>query len=62
MAIRQRKKPEEPIDWNEYKSMSFTRAVSNLNQLQAPCYLFYFMFSNTMKICYEHYFCNAGDF
>ncbi|KAH9707939.1 cytochrome P450 85A1 [Citrus sinensis] len=27
MAIRQRKKPEEPIDWNEYKSMSFTRAV-----------------------------------
>ncbi|KAK0573451.1 hypothetical protein LWI29_008188 [Acer saccharum] len=26
-AIRQRKKPDEPIDWNDYKSMSFTRAV-----------------------------------
>ncbi|KAK9277140.1 hypothetical protein L1049_006679 [Liquidambar formosana] len=27
LAIRERKKPEEPIDWNDYKSMSFTRAV-----------------------------------
>uniref|UniRef100_A0A2N9EUE7 Cytochrome P450 n=1 Tax=Fagus sylvatica TaxID=28930 RepID=A0A2N9EUE7_FAGSY len=26
-AIRERKKPDEPIDWNDYKSMSFTRAV-----------------------------------
>ncbi|KAL0003643.1 hypothetical protein SO802_011204 [Lithocarpus litseifolius] len=27
LAIRERKKQEEPIDWNDYKSMSFTRAV-----------------------------------
>ncbi|XP_075659319.1 cytochrome P450 85A1-like [Castanea sativa] len=27
LAIRERKKPDEPIDWNDYKSMSFTRAV-----------------------------------
>ncbi|GFZ05010.1 brassinosteroid-6-oxidase 1 [Actinidia rufa] len=26
-VIRKRKKPEEPIKWNDYKSMSFTRAV-----------------------------------
>ncbi|KAH7840636.1 hypothetical protein Vadar_019517 [Vaccinium darrowii] len=26
-AIRGRKKPEEPLDWNDYKSMVFTRAV-----------------------------------
>ncbi|KAL6983310.1 hypothetical protein U1Q18_016699 [Sarracenia purpurea var. burkii] len=26
-AIQGRKKPEEPIDWNDYKSMSLTRAV-----------------------------------
>ena len=30
LAIRERKKPEEPIDWNDYKSMSFTRAVSKI--------------------------------
>ncbi|KAL6332039.1 hypothetical protein AAG906_020398 [Vitis piasezkii] len=27
LAIRQRKNPEDPIDWNDYKSMNFTRAV-----------------------------------
>ncbi|KAH7569970.1 hypothetical protein JRO89_XS05G0026200 [Xanthoceras sorbifolium] len=27
LAIRKRKRPEDPIDWNDYKSMSFTRAV-----------------------------------
>uniref|UniRef100_A0A7N2LAK8 Cytochrome P450 n=1 Tax=Quercus lobata TaxID=97700 RepID=A0A7N2LAK8_QUELO len=27
LAIRERKKPDEPIDWNDYKSMSFTRAA-----------------------------------
>ncbi|GFY88753.1 brassinosteroid-6-oxidase 1 [Actinidia rufa] len=27
-AIRGRKKPEEPIEWNDYKTMSFTRAVT----------------------------------
>ncbi|XP_058204563.1 cytochrome P450 85A-like [Rhododendron vialii] len=26
-AIRGRKRPEEPLDWNDYKSMIFTRAV-----------------------------------
>ncbi|KAF7132327.1 hypothetical protein RHSIM_Rhsim09G0125800 [Rhododendron simsii] len=26
-AIRGRKKPEEPLDWNDYKAMVFTRAV-----------------------------------
>ncbi|KAI8558285.1 hypothetical protein RHMOL_Rhmol04G0079400 [Rhododendron molle] len=26
-AIRGRKKPEEPLDWNDHKSMVFTRAV-----------------------------------
>ncbi|XP_044493276.1 cytochrome P450 85A-like [Mangifera indica] len=26
-AIRQRKKPEDPIDWDDFKSMTFTRAV-----------------------------------
>ncbi|XP_062150209.1 cytochrome P450 85A-like [Alnus glutinosa] len=27
LAIRERKRLEDPIDWNDYKSMSFTRAV-----------------------------------
>ncbi|TMX03789.1 hypothetical protein EJD97_014193 [Solanum chilense] len=27
MAIREKKKPEDPIDYNDYKSMRFTRAV-----------------------------------
>lgn len=27
LAIRERKKPDEAIDWNDLKSMSFTRAV-----------------------------------
>ncbi|KAK4598882.1 hypothetical protein RGQ29_016074 [Quercus rubra] len=27
LAIRERKKPDEPNDWNDYKSMSFTCAV-----------------------------------
>ncbi|KAF8408236.1 hypothetical protein HHK36_007381 [Tetracentron sinense] len=27
LNIRERKGPEEPIDWNDYKSMRFTRAV-----------------------------------
>ncbi|KAF8389911.1 hypothetical protein HHK36_024430 [Tetracentron sinense] len=27
LAIRKRKGPEEPIEWSDYKSMSFTRAV-----------------------------------
>ncbi|XP_057493369.1 cytochrome P450 85A-like [Actinidia eriantha] len=27
-AIRGRKKPEEPIEWNDYKTMSFTHAVT----------------------------------
>lgn len=27
LAIRERKRPEDPIDWNDYKSMPFTRAV-----------------------------------
>ncbi|KAA8547885.1 hypothetical protein F0562_004314 [Nyssa sinensis] len=27
LAIRERKRPEDPIDWNDYKSMRFTRAV-----------------------------------
>ncbi|MQM18310.1 hypothetical protein Taro_051299 [Colocasia esculenta] len=27
LAIRKLKSPEDPIDWNEYKSMSFTRSV-----------------------------------
>ncbi|KAJ4710723.1 Cytochrome P450 [Melia azedarach] len=27
LAIHQNKSPEEPIDWDDYKSMSFTRAV-----------------------------------
>ncbi|OMP06006.1 Cytochrome P450 [Corchorus olitorius] len=27
MAIRDRKKPEDPIEWNDLKSMRFTRAV-----------------------------------
>ncbi|KAI8563618.1 hypothetical protein RHMOL_Rhmol03G0123500 [Rhododendron molle] len=26
-AIRERKMPDEPLDWNDYKSMIFTRAV-----------------------------------
>lgn len=28
MAIREKKKPEDPIDYNDYKAMRFTRAVS----------------------------------
>lgn len=31
LAIRARRKPEDPIDWDDYKGMRFTRAVSNLN-------------------------------
>ncbi|KAL6324658.1 hypothetical protein AAG906_013471 [Vitis piasezkii] len=27
LAIRERKRPEDPIDWNDYKLMRFTRAV-----------------------------------
>ncbi|KAL6961130.1 hypothetical protein U1Q18_038893 [Sarracenia purpurea var. burkii] len=27
LAIRERKRPEDPIDWNDFKSMPFTRAV-----------------------------------
>lgn len=27
LAIRERKKPNEPIDFNDIKSMKFTRAV-----------------------------------
>lgn len=27
LAIRARKMPEDPIDWNDLKSMRFTRAV-----------------------------------
>ncbi|XP_044489546.1 cytochrome P450 85A-like [Mangifera indica] len=27
LAIRQRKRPEDPIDWDDYMAMSFTRAV-----------------------------------
>ncbi|XAR51628.1 hypothetical protein NMG60_11006308 [Bertholletia excelsa] len=27
LAIREKKKPEDPIDWEDYKSMRFTRAV-----------------------------------
>ncbi|KAI8522340.1 hypothetical protein RHMOL_RhmolUnG0003900 [Rhododendron molle] len=27
LAIREKKRPEDPIDWNDYKSMPFTRAV-----------------------------------
>lgn len=27
MAIREKKRPEDPINWNDYKSMRFTRAV-----------------------------------
>lgn len=30
MAIRDRKNPEDPIDWNDLKSLRFTRAVRNL--------------------------------
>nr|DAD31513.1 TPA_asm: hypothetical protein HUJ06_010364 [Nelumbo nucifera] len=30
LEIRRSKGPEDPINWNDYKSMSFTRAVSNL--------------------------------
>lgn len=29
-AIRERKKPEDPIDCNDLKSMRFTRAVSSV--------------------------------
>ncbi|KAB1206770.1 Cytochrome P450 85A1 [Morella rubra] len=27
LALRERKRPEEPIDWNDFNSMRFTRAV-----------------------------------
>eukprot|EP00268_Persea_americana_P016857 TRINITY_DN18011_c0_g1_i2.p1 TRINITY_DN18011_c0_g1~~TRINITY_DN18011_c0_g1_i2.p1 ORF type:complete len:220 (-),score=27.34 TRINITY_DN18011_c0_g1_i2:133-792(-) len=27
LEVRKRKAPEDPIDWNDYRSMSFTRAV-----------------------------------
>lgn len=27
LAIREKKRPEDPLDWNDYKSMRFTRAV-----------------------------------
>ena len=30
MAIRERKRPEDPIEWNDIKAMKFTRAVRNL--------------------------------
>ncbi|KAK4346406.1 hypothetical protein RND71_032745 [Anisodus tanguticus] len=30
MAIREKKKPEDPIDYNDYKAMRFTRADRNL--------------------------------
>lgn len=29
MAIRERKSPGDPIDWDDLKSMKFTRAVSD---------------------------------
>ncbi|CAK9160540.1 unnamed protein product [Ilex paraguariensis] len=29
LAIRERKRPEDPIDWNDFKSLCFTRAVIN---------------------------------
>lgn len=31
MAIRERKNPEDPIDYEDYRSMRFTRAVSVAN-------------------------------
>lgn len=30
LAIRQGKRPEDPIDWEDFKAMRFTRAVSIL--------------------------------
>lgn len=27
LAIREKKRPEDPIEWNDLKSMRFTRAV-----------------------------------
>lgn len=27
MAIREKKRPEDPIEWNDLKPMKFTRAV-----------------------------------
>lgn len=52
LAIRQRKNPEDPIDWNDYKSMKFTRAVRNSNF--AACLIFFFHFSNELvQVIYE---------
>jgi hypothetical protein len=28
LDIRKAKSPEDPLDWNDYKSMTFTKAVS----------------------------------
>jgi brassinosteroid-6-oxidase 1 len=40
-TIRERKKPDEPIDWNDYKSMSFTRAVSKIEiSNNVTCFFF----------------------
>lgn len=31
MAIRQKKRPDDPIDYDDYKSMRFTLAVLKIN-------------------------------
>lgn len=60
MAIRERKNPEDPIDYDDYKSMRFTRAVSIL--------LSKFHFKLFMKFEFAEKYSNiafnndAGDF
>lgn len=54
MAIREKKKPEDPIDYNDYKAMRFTRAVSSKILITLLVYI--------TNINHEQFFACAGDF
>jgi hypothetical protein len=36
LDIRKGKAPEDALDWNDYKSMTFTRAVSRVGDIKQP--------------------------
>lgn len=63
MAIRDAKEPEDPIDWNDFKAMQFTRAVrrnATFTHLGNNHYVIY-MKTGVMSNCAYSAFFYAGD-